>query len=298
VAKEYPKSEFGFAGLWETAQSFKNTKQWGMAGTAFSEAATIARKKSERQSALIEAALAFEEIQQFEKGIPVWQALLDQQPSPSAAQRVEYAYRLANAYDKTKQDQLAKRYFEQTKKTFEQLQLDVAKKRAKEIDVQNTSFFAAKTYLALGQKEEERLVAVKLIPPFEKNLKAKQKLLDATLKSYAKVIEFKDAEMVTEVGYRIGFVLEDFAKNLKDSPAPDSLSKEEREQYRYLLEEKAFPFEEKAIAAYEGNLTRARENSLYNNWVKKSYEHLSILVPARYAKTEKMPEILSVQEMF
>ena len=104
--------------------------------------------------------------------------------------------------------------------------------------------------------------------------------------------------MVTDMGYRIGFVLEDFAKNLKDSPAPDSLSKDEREQYRYLLEEKAFPFEEKAIAAYEGNLNRARENNLYNGWVKKSYENLAILVPARYAKTEKMPEVLSVQEMF
>jgi len=298
LAKEYPKSEFGFAGLWESAQNFKSAKQWVMAGTAFSEAATIARKNSERQSALMEAALAFEETQQFEKGIPVWLMLLEQQPTPGAAQKVEYAYRLGNAYEKSNQEQLAHRYFDQARKTFEQLQTDVAKRRAKEADVQNASFFAAKTYLALGVKDEKRLVAIKLVPPFEKNLKVKQQLLDATLKSYAKVIEFKDAEMVTEVGYRIGFVLEDFAKNLKDSPAPDSLSKDEREQYRYLLEEKAFPFEEKAIAAYEGNLNRARENNLYNGWVKKSYENLAILVPARYAKTEKMPEVLSVQEMF
>lgn len=298
LAKEFPKSELAFAGIWECGQSFKSSKQWSFAGVAFSEASYLARKPSERQAAMVEAALAYEEALQFEKEIPIWQALLGQQPLPSAVQRIEYAYRLASAFEKVKQEQMAKRYFLETKNLYDQLQFDVQKKRAKDSDLQSVGFFVAKAYLALGQREEEKLLGIRLVPPFEKNLKAKQHLLDSTLKYYAKVIEFKDAEMVTEVGFRIGWVLEDFAKNLKESPAPENLSKEERQQYVYLLEEKAFPFEEKAIAAYEGNLTRARENSLFNAWVKKSYDHLSTLVPARYAKNEKMPALLPVQELY
>ena len=58
-----------------------------------------------------------------------------------------------------------------------------------------------------------------------------------------------------------------------------------REQYDVLLEEQAFPFEEKSIKLHEVNAARAREG-IYDEWVQKSFVALAQLNPGRYAKGE------------
>jgi Flp pilus assembly protein TadD len=77
----------------------------------------------------------------------------------------------------------------------------------------------------------------------------------------------------------------DLGKSLLESERPSGLSPEEREAYDVLLEEQAFPFEEKAIEIHESNVRRAADG-LYDQWVKKSYAALAELEPARYARTE------------
>jgi hypothetical protein len=51
------------------------------------------------------------------------------------------------------------------------------------------------------------------------------------------------------------------------------------------LEERAFPYEEKAIQLHQANAKRASEG-IYDESVKKSFEVLAKLMPARYAKGE------------
>jgi hypothetical protein len=70
-----------------------------------------------------------------------------------------------------------------------------------------------------------------------------------------------------------------------DSDRPESLSELELEQYEILLEEQAFPFEEQAISLHEINMRRSWEG-IYDDWVKKSFEELSRLMPARFDKQE------------
>jgi hypothetical protein len=53
-----------------------------------------------------------------------------------------------------------------------------------------------------------------------------------------------------------------------------------------LLEEQAFPFEEKAIDIHETNANRAYEG-VYDEWVQKSFNALKKLQPIRYAKNER-----------
>jgi hypothetical protein len=64
------------------------------------------------------------------------------------------------------------------------------------------------------------------------------------------------------------------------------LSPDELEQYNVMLEEQAYPFEEKAIEIHEINVRRANDG-IYDQWVKNSFSALSKLRPVRYAKTEK-----------
>jgi hypothetical protein len=70
------------------------------------------------------------------------------------------------------------------------------------------------------------------------------------------------------------------------SQRPKGLNAEELEQYDILLEEQAFPFEEKSIDIHIINIDRAKQG-LYDKWVKKSIEVLATFQPIRYAKQEK-----------
>jgi hypothetical protein len=52
-----------------------------------------------------------------------------------------------------------------------------------------------------------------------------------------------------------------------------------------LLEEQAFPFEEKSIELHEVNVQRTGDG-VYDDWIRRSFEVLAKLKPARYAKGE------------
>ncbi len=69
------------------------------------------------------------------------------------------------------------------------------------------------------------------------------------------------------------------------SERPKNLSKDELEQYNVLLEEQAFPFEEKAIKLHEVNVGRAKDGA-DDEWVQKSFGALAQLNPGRYGKVE------------
>jgi cellulose synthase operon protein C len=52
-----------------------------------------------------------------------------------------------------------------------------------------------------------------------------------------------------------------------------------------LLEEQAFPFEEKSIKLHEVNAARTKDGT-YDEWVQKSFSALAQLNPGRYGKVE------------
>jgi Flp pilus assembly protein TadD len=74
------------------------------------------------------------------------------------------------------------------------------------------------------------------------------------------------------------------------SERPANLDADELEQYDLLLEEQAYPFEEKAIELHEVNAARAADG-LYDESVRQSYDALARLKPARYAKQEVQVEL-------
>ena len=80
-----------------------------------------------------------------------------------------------------------------------------------------------------------------------------------------------------------------------ESERPRNLNAEELEQYDFLLEEQAYPFEEKAIGVHETNAARTVDG-VYDGWVRKSLEALAEMLPARYAKQERSETfVLSLQ---
>jgi hypothetical protein len=77
------------------------------------------------------------------------------------------------------------------------------------------------------------------------------------------------------------------------SQRPKGLSADELEQYEVLLEEQAFPFEEKAIDIHVANVNRTQDG-IYDKWVKNSLGVLGKLQPVRYAKIERVESYVEV----
>jgi hypothetical protein len=127
---------------------------------------------------------------------------------------------------------------------------------------------------------------VKLIEPLKKNLKLKKERMERALHAYGVAAEYGVAETATPATYQTALIYQDFGKALMDSQRPKGLKGDELEQYNLMLEEQAYPFEEKAIELHEINVGRIREG-VYDDWVKRSFVALGKLRPVRYAKTEK-----------
>jgi hypothetical protein len=148
------------------------------------------------------------------------------------------------------------------------------------------AYYIAQAHLLKADDLARQFDDVKLISPLEQNLDRKKKLLKDVLEEYAQAADFNVAEVTTAATEKIGTVFEKFRTALLESERPQNLTPQQLEQYNFLLEEQAYPFEEKAIAAYESNVHRAQQLGLYDSWVKQSYEDLARLIPARYRKPE------------
>ena len=73
------------------------------------------------------------------------------------------------------------------------------------------------------------------------------------------------------------------AADLMSSESPPGLNALERDQYQLLLEEQAYPFEEKAIDLHQTNLTLGWQAG-WNHAVNRSLVALESLSPARFRR--------------
>jgi len=161
-------------------------------------------------------------------------------------------------------------------------------------------FLAAQASLELARPLDAAARAVRLVVPLERSLLARKKALEAALGAYGRASEYAIAPVTTAAAYAMADLYRDFGRALLESERPRNLAAEELEQYDLLLEEQAFPFEEKAIDIHERNVRRAAEG-LYDEWVQKSYAALAELNPGRWARAEREagaePQALDVESI-
>lgn len=128
--------------------------------------------------------------------------------------------------------------------------------------------------------------ALRLSDPLERSLADKRAALNTALDAYAKIVEMKVGATATAATHKIGMLLDDFFQAVLDSDRPRDLTPEQLEQYDFLLEEQAAPFEDRAVAAYEANVRRTHRLGLYDEWIQRSFARLAVLRPARYRRPE------------
>ena len=147
----------------------------------------------------------------------------------------------------------------------------------------HTRTLAARALLDLSEPQFTAFRALALKTPLKKSLQRKQAALEQALATLQQVADYGVPEAVTAATFHNAELYREFGRALMQSERPKKLKPAEREQYDVLLEEQAFPFEEKAIALHEANAKRAADG-LNDGWTLRSLQALAQLVPARWAK--------------
>lgn len=146
-------------------------------------------------------------------------------------------------------------------------------------------YLAARATLITVEPDVVAFNSVKLVAPLPRSLKTKRAAMDKVMATYGRALDYQVAEVTTAATFGMAELYRQLGVDIMASERPKNLDDEAMEQYDVLLEEQAFPFEEKAIELHQANTRRASEG-IYDDWVRKSFEVLAKLMPARYAKGE------------
>jgi len=147
-------------------------------------------------------------------------------------------------------------------------------------------WLAATASLELAAPLRDAFLELRLVVPLADSLRLKQQRLERALAAYGQAADYAVAEVTTAATFETAELYFALGRALLDAEQPAGLDAEEREEYALLLEEQAFPFEEKAIELHQLNAERAADGT-YDEWVRRSFARLEELNPGRFARRER-----------
>lgn len=274
--KRYPSSKHQYDVTEKLAVVYEQDRQWLSAAREFERIEKTTSKPATKREANLRAAELFDKAEESGPAIAAYRRYLSHYPKPLST-AIESLNHLATLYKKTGK---TGSYHETLR------QIVRADSRAGKERTDRTRYLAALASFELSDPLVQRYKKIRLTLPLKRSLARKQKTMKEALKVFSDMLDYHVADITAAATYRIADLYYDLSRSMLDSERPRGLSKVEREQYDILLEEQAYPFEEKAINLHKKNLDLLRRG-FYNEWVGKSITELAKLVPVRYARTEQ-----------
>lgn len=148
----------------------------------------------------------------------------------------------------------------------------------------DTLQWSAASAIVLGTHAAAVFADIPLNHPLAKSLDRKQSALEVARARFAQAERFGGEAVRSEILYRRAELYRELAQDLMASEVPAELNEMEAMQYQMLLEEEAYPFEEKALNLHAENHGRIAENG-YDDWIGRSLEALARLHPGRYERS-------------
>lgn len=282
--RNFPKHDKFSKGVTEKlAMTYTESGQFSKAAKEIAVLAAVATTTADKQSLLWQSAEMYEKAGNTKKANDIYIQYINKYPKPFP-QYIEAHQLVSDYYLKSKQ---WKPWGSWLKKTVK------AESNGSKHRTARTNLIAATATMHLTKPVIKRFKQAKLTVPLKKSLKVKKRYMKEALTAYANVISYQIAELTTESTYHVAEIYNHFSKALMNSQRPKGLNAEELEQYDILLEEQAYPFEEKAIEIHSSNTQRTKDG-IFDKWVKKSLKLLAQLQPIRYAKTEKIENYAAI----
>ena len=262
---------------------YQENKQPVRAAGEFERIAATEKDPALQREAAWTTASLYQQAGRDKQSIDAYARFVKQFPRP-VEQSMEARHQLVKLYEKNN---------DSGKQLYWQRQIVEADRAAGKERSERTRFLAAHAQLALVAPDFAAYKHVKLREPLKESLARKKQYMKATIKGYNDAAAYKISAVTTQATFRIGELYTDFGLALMSSERPRNLSSEELEQYEILLEEQAYPFEEKAIEVHETNAQRVA-GGIYDTWVRKSMATLAELLPVRYAKQERGENFVAI----
>jgi cellulose synthase operon protein C len=228
-----------------------------------------------RGEALLLAGELYEEAGEAGSALSVYQRYVGEFPQPMDL-ALETRFKIAGMHQNRGD---SARYHEELQRIVE---ID-GKAGAERSD--RSRYLAARSSLVLTEQLYDYFAEVRLTQPFDRSLAEKQRRMEKALGGFEQLVEYEVAEVTAAATFYMAEIYAGFSRALLASERPSGLSPAELLDYDEVIEEEAFPFEERAIGVHEAN----RELMLagvFNPWVEKSLGKLADMMPGRYAKYE------------
>ncbi len=274
----FPKHELAKDATRQLSIAYLSAGDGVKAAQTFEKIAAQEGSQDLKMATLWKAAELYDTKQDFDAAIRTYRTYVESYPRPYP-QFIEGMYKISQLYAHKN---------DQSNLVAWQNKIIIADKEAiNAIKTDRTNFITATILIDAAKRVRQQFESVKLVEPLAENLRNKKKLMQETIAAYGQASTYSLPDVVTEATFSIGSVYQSFAAALTTSERPKNLKGEELEQYNILIEDQAFPFEEKAIEFYEINMSHTKDG-ISNSWISHSFTNLEKLYPVRYSRKGKM----------
>jgi TolA-binding protein len=271
----YPSHELSASVAAILVSNYEQAQQWRAAAIELDGIADKQPAAEPQRQALHLAASYYDRAGASELAIKRYRSYANSWPQP-VAERMEAMNRLAQLYQVSDQQQKRRYWLKQIVATHEQMGAEQSER---------SSYLAAFASSVMADDAYREFTAIELRYPLKTSLASKKTAMQRALVAYQKTEAYGVQQFATLATYCMGRIYQQLSIDLLESERPRDIDELASEQYDILLEEQAFPFEEKAIAIYEINARRASDMA-GDEWIQASLTALGELVPARYHKLE------------
>jgi len=271
----HPEHELNAEATKQLAYIYREDGQTARSAAEHERIAAEATDPVLSREALLTAAEMYDEVNVLDDAVRVYEQYVNEYPRP-----LDFAMEARNRLSEIfKADLDYERYYTQLNDIID------ADREAGADRTDRSRYLAAKAALVLAEQSYKRFADLKLVQPFEDSLAEKQLRMDVAMASFEALVDYEVAEVTAAATFYLAEIYFEFSAALLDSERPDGLSEAEKVDYEMVIEEEAYPFEERAISVHEENF-ELLSVGVYNPWVQKSLDKLAVLMPGRYAKNE------------
>ncbi|MCP5187571.1 MAG: tetratricopeptide repeat protein [Pseudomonadales bacterium] len=276
--REYPEHELAGSIAAQLVANYEALEQWGAAAAELDLIHGAEGDAETRRQALLLAAQYYERAGDFRLASERYQ-LYARSWSEPLGPRMEAMNRVAELQGEAGQAEQQRLWL---------AELVAAHDAAGAARSERSLYLAARASSMLADEAYRRYSALQLTHPLKTSLAAKKAAMEQALAAYRATNDYGVQEYATLATYRMAMIYQQLGADLLASERPADIDELALQQYEMLLEEQAYPFEEKAIAIHEAN-TRRSWQGVYDEWVQGSFVELAQLMPARYGKAEMPP---------
>ena len=271
IAEEYKSSKYAESSLTLSSEILSSLGDWGGVAVNYEDLYRLNVASPEAPGHLYRAAMAFEKAGDRERALALYTEF--EEVFPADGRYAQVLYLKGALLDAMGRLPEAEEYFA----------LSWAAPAEGDENV-----YRAKASLALGEKELERFREIRLVGDLAAALDAKERSLETALGHLIDTATLPYAETLAASLFYAGEAFEQMKVALLESEKPEGLSDEELEEYMFLIEEKAFPLEERGIEFYRKGVAAAQKAGAWNEWVEKIYARLETLLPWAFKRGEEM----------